>query len=220
MGELLDYRPMGSNWPTYHRGQKNPRELDPNLEVGGFLILDQCYSLHETLNINGESLAQSWKSNLMYYNKTIKQNKWISAKDKDIPLSCFPIYIFSVGDGEKERVVYVGKTASTHGRFKNGHKVCSLLHHPNYNNMTKRLYQCSIQFLNYRNGIVPIEWIQPLDYALTLLSNIEAMLIYEFQPELNKHYKNKVKPFEMRVIHIQNISGNSGFLHDNFVYGK
>lgn len=221
MGELLDYRPMKSNWLTYHRGQKNFIELQPNLEIGGFLILDQCCSLHETVKINGESLKKSWNKNFEYYEKTLSAKNWIANKyDIEAPQSCYPIYFFSVGEGEKEKVVYIGKTASEHGRFTNGHKACSLLHHPKYDNLPKRLYQCSIQFLNTKSGIVPIEWVQPLEYALDLLSKIEAMLIYEFQPELNTHYKSNIKQFDMGVIHIQNISSNSSFLWDYFVYGR
>ena len=183
MGELFDYRPMKSNWSTYHRGQKNKKLLHADLEMGGFLLLDECYSLHESININAESLKKSWMINLKYYQSTFKDNIL------NMPKPCFPIYIFSVGDGEEEKVVYIGKTASQHGRFKNGHKVCILLHNSKYDGLSKKLYQCSIQFLNKQKNILPIEWLQPLEYGLDILSKVEAMLIHEFQPEFNIHYK-------------------------------
>jgi hypothetical protein len=202
----------------------------PNYEYGGFLSLDVVLPVHESVNLVAESLSTSWTRTHEYVRRSLEiidanELDWLDSEEVKMiisilgeppPLS-YPIYILSVSDDTTERVVYVGKTSSKRGRFSSGHTAITKLHNPKYNGLRKRLYLGGIVLLADDNEYQPLEWVKPLCKAEEILNSIEAQLIYKFQPELNiqhRKYYNATVPFS---IHIQNISGETEFLHDQFV---
>lgn len=202
----------------------------PNYEYGGFLSLDVVVPVHESVNLAAESLNTSWKRTHEYVRQSLaiidaEELDWLDREEVQMiksrlgeppPLS-YPIYILSVSDDTTARVVYVGKTSSKRGRFTSGHAAITKLHNPKYDGLRKRLYLGGIVLLADDNEYQPLEWVKPLFKATEILNSIEAQLIYRFQPELNTHHR---KHYDAKVpvsIHIQNFSGETEFLHDQFV---
>jgi hypothetical protein len=63
--------------------------------------------------------------------------------------------------------------------------------------------------------------VQPLDRAKELLASMEAQLIFSLKPELNtQHVYKDNATWPLNVIHIQNFSDVSSFLHDEFCYAS
>ena len=88
----------------------------------------------------------------------------------DPPNLCYPLYMFTVGDGENERVAYIGKTSSSKGRFYSGHSASTKLHAPKYNGLNKRIYLGGIVLLSKDNEYQPLEWVHPLEMAMKIFS--------------------------------------------------
>ncbi|MED0320369.1 hypothetical protein RCU64_13140 [Escherichia coli] len=209
MAYELTYRPLeyGSNENYLRRSLKDPSLLIPEKEIGCFLVLQSSYALHETIGLSAQNLDISWQSN---------QNYLSSNCDGEAPLACYPIYLITVGDDENERLVYIGKTSSKSSRFSSGHSAITKLHHPKYDNLSKRIYLCCVVFLK-NSKTIPIEWIKPFDFAEKLLSEFEANLIYWNKPELNTQHMKKEPTFEYGQVHAQNITGATYFWHDKFI---
>jgi hypothetical protein len=203
----------------------------PSYEYGGFLSLDVVLPVHGSVNLAAESLSTSWTRTHEYVRESLaiidaEEPLWLDREEVQMiksklgeppPLS-YPIYILSVSDDKSERAVYIGKTSSEKGRFRGGHAAITKLHNPKYDGLTKRLYLGGIVLLADDKEYQPLEWVKPLAKAMEILNSIEKQLIYRFQPELNtkhkKHYNVKVPV----SIHIQNSSGETEFLHDQFVW--
>jgi len=118
------------------------------------------------------------------------------------PDFCCPIYIVSVGEGDDEQVVYVGKTCSS-TRFANGHRVGLKLHHPKYAHLVKTVYRCSV-LLDIHDEYVALEWVDPGTLAERMLDCVESVLIHAMQPELNVA-KRRRPAVDLSVhIHVQN----------------
>lgn len=139
MAYELTYSPLeyGSNENYLRRSLKDPSLLIPEKEIGCFLVLQSSYALHETIGLSAQNLDISWQSN---------QNYLSSNCDGEAPLACYPIYLITVGDDENERLVYIGKTSSKSSRFSSGHSAITKLHHPKYDNLSKRIYLCCVVF--------------------------------------------------------------------------
>lgn len=204
----LTYRPLenGTNEIYFRRSLKDPSLLVPEKEIGCFLVLQSTYALHETIGLSAQSLDISWQAN---------QNYIFSNYAGEAPLGCYPIYLITVGDGENERLVYIGKTSSKSSRFSSGHSAITKLHHPKYDGLSKRVYLCCVVFLNNRNTI-PIEWVKPYTFAENLLSKFEANLIFWNKPELNTKHMKREPLFEYGQVHAQNVTGVTYFWHDKF----
>jgi len=209
---VLEYRPLESpaNWIGFQIAKTNLTWHEPDLEIGSFLVVQYWHPLHEVTTLPAQDLHKSWCENDAYFRANDKSQK--------PPVACLPIYLISVGSGDKEQIVYVGQTSSRSSRFAAGHKAITLLHAPKFNGLRKRLYRCSIVLLSQRKNEIPIEWVTPYDEGKRLLSAVEGMLIHNFQPELNIRLKTKPPSTKIGCIHIQNISGGNGFLHDTFVW--
>jgi len=200
----------------------------PNHEFGGFLGIDLVVPVHESISLAPESLDNTWKSVNDYVNSALElidsdRPLWLDNEEVlmikealgDPPTFCYPIYIFSVGDDENERPVYIGKTSATTSRFYNGHVVCTKLHHPQYEAMSKRLYLGTVVLLADDKEYQPLEWVRPFEKAIETLNSIEAQLIYDLKPDLNTHHKNKNNvTIPIIPIHIQNFTGRTKFLND------
>ncbi|CEP99580.1 hypothetical protein [Paraclostridium sordellii] len=205
-------------------------KIEPLFEYGSFLSLDKHYYLHEIDKATAQSLSISWTNTETYISKSRKvlntdlitvldDSKTAALKSElgEPPSHCYPIYIVSVGEGELERVVYIGKTSSKKNRFSGGHKVAIKLHNPKYEGLVKNIYFCCVVFLTPNKDYLPLEWIQPKEKALDLLDSVESHLIYSFLPELNVQKKNKnYSKYDMNF-HIQNFSNHSNFLDGTFV---
>lgn len=205
------YRPLESpaSYCDFMLGIKDNSLLEPIKARGYFLNLQSVHLLHETVGLSAQSLRKSWHEN---------ENFCQSDKSGQPPLAAYPIYLITVGDAEKERVVYIGKTSSNSSRFSSGHSAISKLHHPKYDGLSKRLYLCCVVFLSKTLGSIPIEWVKPLGFAESLLNSFEANLIYWEQPELNKQHKSKEPIFEYGQVHVQNLtSGATDFWDDHFI---
>lgn len=205
----------------------------PNQEFGGFLSLDIVVPVHESVNLDAESLSDSWQRLHEYVEASLEIIKaddpsWLDSDEVDMitsklgepPPLCYPIYLITVGDHDAERLVYIGKTSSSNGRFKKGHAALSKLHHPKYDGLTKRIYLGAVVLLANDGSCQPLEWVKPLGSALTILDSIEAQLIHAFKPELNLqhvHSNNATWPVSL---HIQNFSGVTKFLHDEHCWPR
>ena len=205
----------------------------PSFELGGFLSIDISYPIHETTNLESESLSTSLEQVHGYVENSLSiidsdEPVWLDREEVEMikselgepPNLCYPIYIISVGDKKNEKVVYIGKTSSSNSRFKNGHAAITKLHHPKYNGLNKTLYLCGIVLLTDppQSNYLPLEWVKPLSKAESLLLDIEAQLIFDFQPELNTINKKKCEHDNQTIFHIQNFIEGSDFLNDHFVY--
>jgi hypothetical protein len=203
----------------------------PEQELGGFLSLDVCIMAHETIALESESLATSWRKTHEYVSASLEiisteEPLWLDSEEVAMireelgepPPLCYPIYLITVAKGEEERLVYVGKTSSNSGRFKGGHAAFTKLLAPNYDGWEKRVYLGGVVLLAADKSYQPLEWVKPLETAERILSSIEAQLIHSFKPELNSAHVLKDNASWPVSLHIQNFSGKSSFLHDEFCW--
>lgn len=182
------------------------------------VALDEAVPLHSIAEANWQSLAQTRRATDTYLKQAdaLIDGLWggtLDSEERDLILStlgeppafCLPIYFVTVGQGEDERPVYIGKTGSSK-RFSNGHRVGLKLHRPEYSQLVKTVYRCSV-LLYVHNEYVALEWLEPEALAERILDRVESVLIYALQPELNvaKRCRKPVvdKPLE---IHIQNFT--------------
>lgn len=182
------------------------------------VALDEALPLHSIAEANWQSFAQTRRATDAYLKEADALidglwGRWLDSEERDLiistlgepPAFCLPIYVVSVGQGKDERVVYIGKTSAS-TRFSNGHRVGLKLHHPEYAQLVKTVYRCSV-LLYVHDEYVALEWIEPEALAAKILDQVESVPIYALQPELNiakRCRKPKVdKPIE---VHIQNFT--------------
>lgn len=213
------------------------RDNRPYFEYGMFLSLDECIDLYRAYEFDSGNLSTSWKKIREYIEKSYdllnieydledEEFDWTLDNEErymildelgEPPVASYNIYIISVInnlDG-KEEVVYIGKTDSKNSRFANGHLAALKLHHPRYNNHTKKVYFGTLVFLTEDKEYLPLEFISTLEVASDLLDKVEKMLIAYFQPELNTASRKYQHSPLNTTIHIQNFI--NGFLNDEFV---
>jgi hypothetical protein len=134
------------------------------------------------------------------------------------PQACYPIYIITVGDGQDERIVYIGKTSSNNHRFSGGHSAALKLHSPKYQGIVKHIYFGTVTLLDNKKNYMPLEFIQPYEDAVDLLNILEAGLIYYLKPELNRiHVKRNNARYDM-IVNFENYSMRPNVLHYKQVY--
>ncbi|MBO0587450.1 hypothetical protein [Sporosarcina sp. E16_8] len=208
---------------------------------GFYLGIQSVHSLHEANEIPAQSLEKSWKDTQEYINRAIEylEDEWSEETytttsyyqiclDNEVlyhlwkdlgnpPLECCPIYIITVGSDKNEKVVYIGQTSSKKSRFKGGHLAALKLHDPIYNGIVKNIYLANIMLLSKSKKYIPLEYISTIKGSKSILSEVEASLIFYFKPELNIHHKFKQNYKISSQIHIQNFSYYSNFLHDHFI---
>ncbi|WP_025683989.1 hypothetical protein [Paenibacillus maysiensis] len=214
---------------------------DINSEYGCFIGLDVCLPLYEVLKMDAQSLEVTWNRVNTYVTNAfgiitdeygeeleIEGAGKLRDVDREIiheikyqlktpPAACYPIYFISVGDDQDEEIVYIGKTSSKTHRFLSGHSTALKLHAPVYEGLSKHIYFGTVVFLDDGKNYMPLEFIQPIEDAKSLLSSLEAGLIYELKPELNTTYRNKnYARFDM-LVNIENHSSRSNFLKNEQV---
>ncbi len=175
------------------------------------VALDEAVPLHAIAEANWCSLAETRRATNEYLKRAdaLIDGLWggrLESEERDLilenlgepPAFCLPIYLVSVGQGEDERVVYVGKTCSS-TRFANGHRVGIKLHHPKYDQLAKTVYRCSV-LLDVHDEYVALEWVEPVELAHSVLDDVESVLIHALQPDLN--VAKRRRPAVGRPVHI------------------
>lgn len=214
------------------------RREDINFGLGCFIGIDTCLPLYKVLDMEAQSLEKTWNALNEYVDHAfsiimeqygegldIQDNDKLLDVDKEIireimvqpiqiPPACYPIYFITVGDGNEERVVYIGKTSSNNHRFSGGHSVALKLHNPIYEGLVKHIYFGTVTLLEY----LPLEFIHPYKDAVELLNNLEAGLIFNLKPELNKVHLNRNNVRFDMIVNIENHSDRQNVLHNKQVY--
>ncbi len=211
---------------------KSIETSSPNLELGGFLGLTRMLKLHESADLPAISLRDSWQLHRNYVEQSLilinsDEPGWVDREEAELieaelgppPGACTPIYLITVRRNRSERVVYVGRTSASSRRFYGGHAAFLKLHYPRYRSFSKHLYLGCVMLLT-DDDYLPLEWIQPLSRALSILLDVEAQLIFEFKPELNSTQKRHYRAKLPITLHIQNFTGESDFLNDCFVFPR
>jgi len=110
-----------------------------------------------------------------------------------------PLYLWEVQTGKERKLLYIGRTIKQklQKRFE-GHVSVVRLLSQYVNDSTAFVYfrMCSRLDLTYKQGnsmvVRAIEHF-PVEQAKLVISDIEAFLIYNCQPEYNTHYKKSRK---------------------------
>lgn len=220
------------------------RLKDINSEYGCFIGLDVCFPLHKVLEMEAQSLEDTWNEVNQYVANAcniitdeygeeleIKEDEKLRDVDREIiyeiesrqktpPTACYPLYFISVGDDTDEKLVYIGKTSAKTHRFSGGHSAALKLHAPKYEGLSKHIYFGTVVFLDHKKNNMPLEFIRPLKDAKSLLSNLEAGLIYNLKPELNTTYLNKNYACFDMIVNIENHSSRCNLLRNKQVFIK
>lgn len=218
------------------------RRQDINFELGCFIGIDICFPLYKVLDMEAQSLERTWNAVNEYVDNafciiTEQYGEGLDIEDDDklrdvdkeiireimaqlnrIPPACYPIYIITIGDGNEERVVYIGKTSSKTHRFSGGHSVALKLHNPKYEGLVKHIYFGTVTFLDNYKEYLPLEFIHPYKDAVELLNSLEAGLIFNLKPELNKVHRNRNNVRFDMIVNIGNYSNRPNVLDNKQVY--
>lgn len=207
--------------------------FSPDSEMGAFVSLDIAVDLYLANTVDTGNLRDSWEQNREYieracditgvgaensYDLDNEEKRWILDELGEPPECCYNLYFITIYNDVEERLVYVGKTDSKKSRFVNGHLAALKLHNPIYNGYEKRIYFGTIMFLSKSKEYVPLEFIAPYDMAEKYLGEMEAFLIDRLNPELNVKNEQIGDLENLSVVHIQNFSNVSMFMHDCFLY--
>lgn len=208
-------------------------KLKPDLKMGAYISLDKAVDLYLANTVDTGNLRDSWRLNKEYIEKVCKitgvdeengfdldneEKRWILDELGEPPECCYNLYFITIYNEIEEKLVYVGKTDSKKSRFVNGHLAALKLHNPMYNVYNKRIYFGTIMFLSEMKEYVPLEFITPYNLAEKYLGEMEAFLIDRLNPELNVKSERIGEMEELGVVHIQNFSDVTMFIHDYFVY--
>lgn len=197
--------------------------LDESTEEWSVSVaLDEAVPLHAIAETKWFSLSETRRMTSTYLKRAeeLIDGLWggaLDGEERDLiqttlgqpPQFCLPIYIVSVGTGDDERAVYVGKTCSSK-RFANGHRVGLKLHQPKYTHLPKTVYRCSV-LLDIHDEYVALEWVQQETVAERMLDGVESVLIHALQPELNVAKRRRPAVDLPIHIHVQNYA-QSDFL--------
>lgn len=204
-------------------------------DMGNFVALEECIFAHECSEISPQSLESTFKTTDDYINSALKlvftgheevpEDLYVEGEDKrtilselgEPPKPCLPIYMFTVGDAQNEKIVYIGKTDSSFGRFEGGHYACVKLLDPKYNSLSKRLYLCSVMLLSKDGDYLPLEWVRPYIISAQLLDDIESQLIFHYKPELNSKKKETYCAKNPLLLQLVNYTDKTRFLHEDMV---
>jgi hypothetical protein len=98
----------------------------PDDELGDFLGLDHVVPIYQSFDIQAQNLAEPCNASHQYMEKALRlihsdgyphldgdEARVTPHEFGEPPEHCYPIYIFSIGTGDNEREVYVGKFLGT-----------------------------------------------------------------------------------------------------------
>lgn len=200
-------------------------ELDVHVPRCMFVGLDTSFEIFEAPDTPLKTLEQSWIDTKEYVRRACellgrpKPGPSLSTAERDVVLNAlgrppgpaWPLYFFTVGDAAAERIVYIGKTNATTHRFATGHSALTALHRPAYEGERKRLYLATVTMFTDEDRYIPLEWVHPTGLRDRLWSDIEAQLIYTFQPELNTDLKAADQSELPAEVTLHNYAGTSTF---------
>jgi len=126
------------------------------------------------------------------------------------PPICLPLYFISVKKDDIEKLVYVGQTTSNK-RFRNGHRVCTALHHPKFNTWSKHIYQASLCVIPIDRAIA-LEWLTEYETGQEVLNSVEHRLINGLHPDLNRQGREGDSAKWKFKVMVENWI-DAGFLH-------
>ncbi|MFC4409652.1 hypothetical protein ACFOZY_04280 [Chungangia koreensis] len=93
-----------------------------------------------------------------------------------------PIYFITVGEDEKQKIVYIGQTLRGN-RFKKGHLATQKLNDPKYDSKLKKVHFAQL-WLDYSNEgenlTCPIEWINDENLVTDIVFLLERILMIHF----------------------------------------
>lgn len=204
----------------------------PNLNEGVWLGINRCMALHQVNDNDLFVFDDAWRDYNNYYRKAVrmaldyKPGNTLDHEDRynilrrlgPPPPVCYPIYIITCRQGEKEELIYIGKTASKHSRFAGGHSAALKLHDPRYKDCEKLIYQAQVMTFNTRHAYLPLELIGDKHTGDKILNDVESILIFYYQPELNSKKKENCCAENDFTIHIQNFGSEGRFLKDEVIF--
>ncbi|CUO51492.1 hypothetical protein ACSXC4_12665 [Clostridium perfringens] len=206
----------------------------PNFSLGSFIAFDECIDLYKANEFDSGNLDESWNKTRNYIYDALeliggdieecgfgyldREEKYLILNELgEPPLGSYNIYMITIYNDVEEKIVYIGKTDSKKSRFYNGHLAALKLHNPIYDSYKKRVYFGTIVFLDSNANYLPLEYIQPLEFAQNLLGETEKILISYFKPELNRQNVNNGGYEISTIFHIQNFTGTQLFKGDKFI---
>jgi hypothetical protein len=190
-----------------------------------FVSLDAVFEVHEAPHLPLKTLDQSWIDTQSYLTAACKllgrgnPGRLVSAQDRkkvfaalgEPPGPAWPLYFLTVGEFPEEEIVYIGKTNARTHRFSSGHRAITALHGPEYRGRRTRLYLATVTLLSDEDNYVPLEWLHPKTLRDSIWSDLEAQLIFHFQPELNIGLKKSDRSKRPVFISFHNYSGTRSF---------
>lgn len=202
-------------------------QYTPDLLKYLYLSLDVVVPLHEADTILTGNTNESWRLNREYIKKALKlliideedcdmelaedEKEEVLEKLGEPPYSCYNLYFITIKNDTEERIVYVGQTNGQKSRFISGHHAALKLHAPQYNGYQKYVYFGTVTFKSTDEKYLPIECLETTGQIKHLLNDIERILIYAFEPELNTQ-KYKYNLINQPRLQIENHTGTSDFL--------
>lgn len=200
-------------------------EYDVHVPELMFIALDTFFEVHEAPQIPLKTLEQSWLDAKEYVSRACQllgrsrpgssltegERTTVLAALGEPPGPAWPLYFFTVGNLDEERIVYIGKTNAKTHRFYTGHSAITALHRPEYKALPTRLYLATVTMYSNEGHYIPLEWVHPDSLRETLWTDAEAQLIYYFQPELNTELKAADSSKMPTRITIHNYSGTDNF---------
>ena len=145
------------------------------IEIRGFR---EAHLVHEFEIDNYLLVNSSFKSVVSGAKKGTDISDTSLAKKK-----LYPIYFITVGEGEKQEIVYIGQTLSGK-RFNNGHIATQKLNEPIYDGKLKRVHFGQL-WVNYSNEdeelLCPIEWVDNEVLVTDIVLFLERALMIHFK---------------------------------------
>ena len=190
-----------------------------------FVSIIASFEVHQAPNVPLKTLDQSWVDTKAYvlaacellgrqragYSLSGPDRAEVIAKLGQPPEPSWPLYFLAVGDYPDEEIVYVGKTNSKTHRFSAGHAAITALHRPEYEGKKKRLYFAAVTIYSDEGNYVPLEWLHPKALRDAIWTDLEAQLIFYFQPVLNDKLKKRDYSERPTQIAFHNYSGTKSF---------
>lgn len=200
-------------------------EYDVHVPEQVFVALDTFFEVHEAPQTPLKTLEQSWTDTKLYVLRAcqllgrIRPGRALSNDERTTVLNAlgeppgpaWPLYFFTVGDLNEERIVYIGKTNAKTHRFYSGHSAITSLHRPEYSGLRTRLYLATVTIYSDEGHYIPLEWVHPNALRNILWSDAEARLIYHFQPELNTDLKAADASKMPTQLTLHNYAGTKNF---------
>lgn len=190
-----------------------------------FVSIQASFELHDAPQLPLKTLDDSWRDTKNYLasactliqrdtprrSLSAVERKTVLATLGAPPAPAWPLYFFSVDEYPNEKIVYIGKTDSKTHRFSDGHRAITALHRPEYRGVRTRLYLATVTIVSTGGNYVPLEWMHPKALRNAIWSDVEAQLIFYFQPVLNTRLKCRDRSKRPVPIALHNYSGTKSF---------